>query len=80
MVVVPTSHDVTLSYGRSAADDLGDVATVAGVVLLVALFVVPPLRRRRRRASGRGRHVKAGAGSAEQAARRAEETQQTQSV
>ncbi len=53
MVVVPTSHDVTLSYGRSAANDLGDVATLAGVVLLVALFVVPPVRRRLRPGSDR---------------------------
>ena len=29
MVVVPTSHDVTLTYGRSAADDLGQLATLA---------------------------------------------------
>ncbi len=49
MVVVPTSHDVTLSYGRSPADDLGQLATLVGLVLLVALFVVPALRRRGRR-------------------------------
>ena len=47
MVVVPTSHDVTLSYGRSAADDLGLVATLVGLVALVVLFVVPSVRRRR---------------------------------
>ena len=45
MVVVPTSHDVTLSYGGSSADTLGLLATLAGVILLVALFVVPTLRR-----------------------------------
>ena len=40
MVVVPTSHDVTLSYGRSSADDLGQLATLVGLVALVGLFVV----------------------------------------
>jgi hypothetical protein len=45
MVVVPTSHDVTLSYGRSAADDLGQGLTLLGLVVLVLLFVVPALRR-----------------------------------
>ena len=48
MVVVPTSHDVTLTYGRSAANDLGQLATLIGLVALVVLFVVPAVRRRRR--------------------------------
>jgi hypothetical protein len=51
MVVVPTSHDVTLSYGRSTADDLGQFATLIGLVALVVLFVVPAVRRRRATAS-----------------------------
>ena len=38
MVVVPTAHDVTLSYGSSGADKLGDVLTVAGLVAVVALL------------------------------------------
>jgi hypothetical protein len=46
MVVVPTSHDVTLSYGRSGADYLGDFLTVLGVLALAALILVPLLRRR----------------------------------
>jgi hypothetical protein len=46
MVVVPTSHDVTLSYGRSGADYLGDFLTVMGVLALAALILVPRLRRR----------------------------------
>ncbi len=50
MVVVPTSHEVTLSYGGSAADALGLAATVVGLVGLVALFVVPFVFRRRPRA------------------------------
>ncbi len=49
MVVVPTSHDVTLSYGRSAADDLGQLATLAGLIALVVMSVVPAVRRRNRR-------------------------------
>src|SRR6185437_13527204 len=46
MVVVPTSHDVTLSYGRSGADYLGDFLTAMGVLALAALIIVPWLRRR----------------------------------
>lgn len=46
MVVVPTSHDVTLSYGRSGADYLGDFLTVVGVLALAALIVVPWRRRK----------------------------------
>jgi hypothetical protein len=49
MVVVPTSHDVTLTYGRSAPDDIGQSATLVGVVALVVLFVVPSVRRWRLR-------------------------------
>jgi len=49
MVVVPTSHDVTLTYGRSAADDLGQLATLIGLVALVVIFVVPSVRRWRHR-------------------------------
>ncbi len=52
MVVVPTSHDVSLTYGTSGADVLGLLATLIGLVALVGLFVVPTLRtwRDRRRA------------------------------
>ena len=49
MVVVPTSHDVTLTYGRSPADDLGQLATLLGLVALVVMFVVPAVRRWRLR-------------------------------
>ena len=49
MVVVPTSHDVTLTYGRSAADYLGDFLTVVGVLALAALVLVPWWFLRRRR-------------------------------
>ncbi len=49
MVVVPTSHDVTLSYGRSGADYLGDFLTVLGVLALAALILVPWWRSRQDR-------------------------------
>jgi hypothetical protein len=49
MVVVPTSHDVTLTYGRTASNDLGQLATLIGLVALVAIFVVPSVRRWRLR-------------------------------
>jgi hypothetical protein len=47
MVVVPTSHDVTLTYGRSAANYLGQFLTLVGLIAFVVLFVVPAFRRRR---------------------------------
>jgi hypothetical protein len=52
MVVVPTSHDVSLTYGTSGADVLGLVASLIGLVALAGLFVVPTLRawRAKRRA------------------------------
>jgi len=50
MVVVPTSHDVTLAYGRSTANDVGQLATLLGLVALVVMFVVPSVRRWRLRA------------------------------
>ncbi|HVC66815.1 MAG TPA: hypothetical protein VND44_04405 [Acidimicrobiales bacterium] len=51
MVVVPTSHDVTLTYGRTAADDLGLVLTLAAVAAVVVLVVVDRRARRTRRAA-----------------------------
>ena len=47
MVVVPTRHDVTLDYGTSGADNLGELATVLGFAALAALALVPWLTRRR---------------------------------
>jgi hypothetical protein len=38
MVVVPTGHDVTLSYGSSHAGTLGLLLTFAGVVVVVVLL------------------------------------------
>jgi hypothetical protein len=48
MVVVPTSHEVTLTYGRSTADNLGQLATLVGLFALIVMFVVPAVRRWRR--------------------------------
>ena len=38
MVVDPSSHTVTLTYGSSRADDLGLVLTLVGILLLVELI------------------------------------------
>jgi len=48
MVVVPTSHDVTLNYGSSTAGQLGLALTIAGVVALGVLVAVELGRRRSR--------------------------------
>ena len=65
MVVVPTSHHVTLTYGSTGANKLGEAATVVGVVALVVLAAVPVVVARRRRGSrGRGRHAAGIPGSA----------------
>lgn len=48
MVVVPTSHDVTLTYGTTNANFLGDGCTLVGVAILVVLVLA--WRRRRRSA------------------------------
>jgi hypothetical protein len=53
MVVVPTSHDVTLSYGASSANYLGLFASLVGLVALIWLFVVPSWRGWRRRVASR---------------------------
>jgi uncharacterized membrane protein len=47
MVVVPTSHDVQLTYGSTSANHLGLLATVIGLVGLVGIYAWPRLRRRR---------------------------------
>jgi hypothetical protein len=75
MVVVPTAHDVTLNYGTSGADVLGLLATIIGLVALIALFVVPALRRWR---DGPSERSSATAVSPAQVGR--SETEGTQSV
>ncbi|HMD45473.1 MAG TPA: hypothetical protein VKG43_04905 [Acidimicrobiales bacterium] len=54
MVVVPTSHDVTLRYATSHADEIGTLLTLAGVAALVASSVVARRARGRRGARRRG--------------------------
>ena len=61
MVVVPTSHDVTLTYGRTAADDLGLVLTLAAVAAVVVLVVVDRRTRRARQAARAARASRPGA-------------------
>ncbi len=51
MVVVPTGHRVTLTYGQGSAGRLGFAVSAAGIVLLAAGFFVE-----RRRRLGRSRH------------------------
>jgi hypothetical protein len=48
MVVVPTGHDVRLTYGRSSADDIGQLLTLVSAGAVVALVVID--RRARQRA------------------------------
>lgn len=55
MVVVPTSHTVTLTYGTATAGKVGFAASAAGVVLLVAGFALR--RRRRSRGPAHARHA-----------------------
>ena len=57
MVVVPTSHDVSLTYGRSPADTLGQLITLGAVAAVVVLVVVG---RRNRRAAAAARADRAG--------------------
>jgi hypothetical protein len=51
MVVVPTSHDVTLHYASSASDKLGELISLVALLAAVALAVAG---RRSRRRSARG--------------------------
>ena len=55
MVVVPTSHDVTLTYGRVAADYAGQLITLVSLVVVAVLGVLgwrAGRSRRARRAAG----------------------------
>jgi hypothetical protein len=63
MVVVPTSHDVTLTYGSSPSDRLGQAISLVSLVAAVAVAVAERRRRRRRgRRLGRGSTPPAAAG------------------
>ncbi len=50
MVVVPTSHDVTLTYGSSPSDEIGQVISLVSLAAAVAVAVAERRRRRTRRA------------------------------
>ncbi len=52
MVVVPTSHQVTLTYGSTGSNKVGELMTLAAVVAIVALFITGRRARRRRTRSG----------------------------
>ena len=56
MVVVPTSHEVTLTYGRSTSDDLGDACSVLALLGLVAVGAAA-VYRRRKSAGQQARHI-----------------------
>jgi hypothetical protein len=49
MVVIPTSHHVTLTYGTSKVDYLGEFATLIGLLALIGLVGVPKVRARAKR-------------------------------
>ena len=49
MVVVPTSHDVTLHYGKSPADTAGELISLVALVAAVVLAVTGRRTRRARR-------------------------------
>ena len=50
LVVVPTSHDVTLHYGSSGADKAGELISLAALAAIVAIWVGDRRARRARRA------------------------------
>jgi len=51
MVVVPTSHNVILSYGATRANRAGQALSILGVVLLLVVLIRPRVRK----GPGRGR-------------------------
>ena len=55
MVVVPTSHDVTLTYGSSPADEIGQVISLVSLAAAVAVAVAERRRRRTRSPGARRR-------------------------
>jgi hypothetical protein len=49
MVVVPTAHQVTLHYGASPADIVGQTLTALGAISLLAVAVRKRMPSRRKR-------------------------------
>jgi len=60
MVVVPTSHDVTLHYGSTGADRVGELLSLAALVAVVGLAIVGRRAKRARRARAAGAPSAAG--------------------
>jgi hypothetical protein len=60
MVVVPTRHDVTLTYASSPSDQIGQIISLVSLAAAVGLAVAEHLRRRARK---RGPRAPAAAGS-----------------
>ena len=54
MVVVPTSHDVSLVYASSASDKVGELISLLSLLGVVALFIIGRRARRSRRATSPG--------------------------
>jgi Ni/Fe-hydrogenase subunit HybB-like protein len=50
MVVVPTSHDVTLQYANTASDNVAELISLAALAAVVALFIAGWRAKRSRRA------------------------------
>jgi uncharacterized membrane protein len=61
MVVVPTSHEVTLHYAGSAADRAGQLISLAALAVVIALAVTARRAKRGKRAD---RASPTGAGNA----------------
>ena len=49
MVVIPTAAHVTLTYGKTPVDWIGEIATLIGLVGLIAMWRLGPVRYRARR-------------------------------
>ena len=60
MVVVPTSHDVTLHYASSPSDEIGQAVSLVSLAAAVALAVTERRRRRARRSAAAGAAVPPG--------------------
>jgi uncharacterized membrane protein len=52
MVVVPTSRDVTLTYGASASNQVGEAISLVAVAVAVGLVIAGRRARRRTRSAG----------------------------
>jgi hypothetical protein len=52
MVVVPTSHDVTLTYGTSPPNQIGDTISLVALAVAVGLVIAGRRARRRSRTAG----------------------------